>query len=456
MLVAADEQVRTGRDVCPAGVLTAVVVVVAILAYLPALGHGFVFDDLSLIGPDGPKALGNGWLPYRPLRLASLWLDHSLFGAAAWGYHLTNMVLHAAVAALLHRLALRLGATALAATLGALAFALHPLAVESVAYVSGRRDLLALLFGTAALWFWSASPVRNLCALAMLLAAVASKESGLLACGVLALASFMRPGPGPQRAWQVLGPAAAAGLALTLAYGARGPLLPVDALDALAAMGGLCVHYLSGLLALRPLAADYPGLHSVEVSVPAVASGLCLLTLCGAGLGRVLLRGRLGPPGFVVLWLLFELLVLSGLVGMHEPGADRHAYRLLLPTALGLAFLLDHVVRARLLCSVALLLFVALLAAKTSERVPVWSDSWSLWSSTVVEMPGSVRAHYNLGAMLAEAGAMGHAREHLRTALGLDPGHEPARLGLARMACILGHPRRARSLAGGPICEPRG
>ncbi len=439
-------------DAQPTWVLTVAVALIALLAYLPALGHGLVFDDLSLIGPEGPRFLGNDWLPYRPLRFASLWLDHRLFGATAWGYHLTNLLLHAAVTALVHRIAIRLGVAAMAAALGALVFAVHPMAVESVAYVSGRRDLLAMLFSVAALGLWTASPCRHRLAVVMLLAAVASKESGLLACAVLALASLTGRTASRGSLWSVLVPTAAAGLALTLAYGARGPVLVLAGSEWVTTSGRLALHYLSGLALLRPLAVDYPALHLAGTTTAATGLAMSLVGICAVVLAIVALRRRTTALGFVLAWLLLELFVVSGFVGMHEPGADRHAYRLLFPASLGLALLLDRTRKAYPVYAGALALLACLSAATTAGRVPVWADGWTLWSSTVVTAPASARAHYNVAAMLAEAGATGHAREHMRAALRADPGYEPARLGLARMACLAGYPRRARSLAGRPIC----
>lgn len=454
MVAAAGSPAQAHRLVTAAAVAATVV-----LAYLSVLGHGLVFDDLSLIGAEGPVALGNGAIPYRPLRFASLWLDHLLFGGADWGYHLTNILLHAALAVVVHRLALGLGISVLGSALAALLFGLHPLAVESAAYVSGRRDLLAALFGTAGLLAWIGRPSRDRLAVILLLAAVAAKESGLISALVLALASFMGPPARRRSIVSVLVPAGAAGLCLALAYGARGPVLALGADDWLSTSGRLGLHYLSGLAGLRPLAADYPALHLSLVSGTGLLAGLALTVLAAAGLLSVAWHRRFGAVGFVSIWCLVELLILCGLVGMHEPGTDRHAYRLLLPVSLGLVLVLERSGGLRRLGTVALVLFVGLMTARTVERIPVWHDGLSLWSATVVVEPGSARAHYNLAVMLAEAGSMGHAREHLRAALRTAPEYEPARLGLARMACLSGHPRRALRLAGRPICpqvEPGG
>ena len=134
---------------------------VAVLLYLPALGYGFVFDDLSLIGAAGPAPLGGEVLPYRPLRYLSLRLDFALGGGRTWVYHATNVALHAAGCALVVHAASRLGAYAVLALLAGVTIAIHPLCVEAVAYVSGRRDLLAGVLGLGAVLAWMSDSGRT-------------------------------------------------------------------------------------------------------------------------------------------------------------------------------------------------------------------------------------------------------------------------------------------------------
>ena len=128
----------------------AVVLGLAVLAYLPALGGEFVFDDYALFGdpavvePGGPAEL---LAPERtrPLTYLTFWLDFQLFGAEPAGWHLTNLALHLGLVALLWGVLRRLGGD-WAALIGAGVVALHPLATEAVSYVYGRAVVVSAAF----------------------------------------------------------------------------------------------------------------------------------------------------------------------------------------------------------------------------------------------------------------------------------------------------------------------
>ena len=134
------------------------------VSYFPATGAGFVWDDVVLtmarpIHDWGglwqiwfePRSLTDYEGHYWPLLYTTFWLEHKLWGLNPLGYHLVNLTLHAGVVLLLWRLLLRLGvAGAAGAVLAAAVFAVHPLHVESVVWVIGRKDVLASLFYLAA------------------------------------------------------------------------------------------------------------------------------------------------------------------------------------------------------------------------------------------------------------------------------------------------------------------
>ena len=151
----------------------ALIAVLSALAFAPALGADFVsFDDLQNIQLNHRfRGFGAGHLAwmfgsshmghYHPLTWLSLALDYELFGLDGPAFHRTNVALHAATAIAFYFLArriLRLAAgdesVSLAALGAALLFALHPLRVESVAWVTERRDVLAGLFFVLAVSLW--------------------------------------------------------------------------------------------------------------------------------------------------------------------------------------------------------------------------------------------------------------------------------------------------------------
>jgi len=149
--------------------VAALVFVAALWVYAPVRQLGFVdYDDDVYVTENPHLADGFGWddvrrafaEPYEtnwiPLTWISLGVDRALYGTSPTGYHVTNALLHAASAALLCvALANATGALAPAAFVAAL-FAVHPLRVESVAWVSERKDVLSGFFFVLTLLAWVA------------------------------------------------------------------------------------------------------------------------------------------------------------------------------------------------------------------------------------------------------------------------------------------------------------
>lgn len=137
------------------------IVAATLLAYIPAMKSGYIWDDDSYVHNNilvqrGWDALPKIWSPaplstpqYYPLVFTTFWAEHKLWGLKPHGYHIVNILLHAANALLVWRLARRLGVPA-AAVVGAF-FALHPVHVESVAWITERKNVLSGLFYLLAL-----------------------------------------------------------------------------------------------------------------------------------------------------------------------------------------------------------------------------------------------------------------------------------------------------------------
>src|SRR5687767_888109 len=147
---------RPASDARAWAALAAVVVAAAVLLYLNSLGNGFVFDDGDVVVGDAHiRDLGN-WRAlladsYRPLRTITYAVDYAIWGMRPVGFRLTNIALHAANGVLALLIARKLtGRARAAALIAALVLVLHPAQVESVAYISGRRDVLFSVFYLAA------------------------------------------------------------------------------------------------------------------------------------------------------------------------------------------------------------------------------------------------------------------------------------------------------------------
>ncbi len=140
-----------------------------VACFAPSLGYGYAkLDDAMMISAN-PHVLGGlsgegvRWAFtnvqtgfYLPLVWLSLMLDTSVFGGAVWGYRLDNVLQHAFTVAAVYPLARRYAPGRLPAALAALAFGLHPARVESVVWLTERKDTLSVALGAAALWCWPA------------------------------------------------------------------------------------------------------------------------------------------------------------------------------------------------------------------------------------------------------------------------------------------------------------
>jgi protein O-mannosyl-transferase len=140
--------------------LAALLLALVFVAYVPALRCGFVWDDdawTTRIAPllRNSAGLGTIWSQptalqqYYPLSATTFWLDHQLWKLWAAPYHVENVLLHAVAALLFWRILrqLRIRAAWLASAL----FALHPVMVESVAWITQRKNVLSLVLALAAL-----------------------------------------------------------------------------------------------------------------------------------------------------------------------------------------------------------------------------------------------------------------------------------------------------------------
>ena len=155
-LVAASEPARPGR--WRAVLMGAAIVVVTLTAYSPAMRGGFIWDDDDYVTENGclrsPAGLGAIWLhprqtpQYYPLVFTTFWAEYHLWGLNPAGYHIVNVLLHAMAAVLLWRVLRRLGVPG--SYLAGLVFALHPVCVESVAWITERKNVLSCLLYLAA------------------------------------------------------------------------------------------------------------------------------------------------------------------------------------------------------------------------------------------------------------------------------------------------------------------
>jgi tetratricopeptide (TPR) repeat protein len=186
--------------------LAAVLLAVTVLAYLPALNGGRILDDDLHITPPELQSfagLGRIWFEigatqqYYPVLHSAFWLEHRLWGDAVAGYHLVNVLLHAGVAGLVVLLMRRLALPG--AWLAAFLFALHPVAVESVAWIAEQKNTLSTVLALGAALAWlrfddERRPSRYGLALGLFALALLSKTAVVTLPAVLLVTAWWRRG----------------------------------------------------------------------------------------------------------------------------------------------------------------------------------------------------------------------------------------------------------------------
>lgn len=415
-------------------------VLLAIGAWCLSLKNGFVWDDHILIEKNvatlsqasiAQAFSSDFWTTegeaghsnyYRPIVTLSYMLDYSLYGLSAWGYHLTNVALHAANVALVFVLVSSLiGAGPLAAAAAAL-FAAHPALAESAAWISGRTDLIAtmwMLFSCfACLQAHSASNRRTAWLVLSLLgygAALFSKESALftpVVALVLVAALQKRFAPLSALTLRALAPYGVVGIVWLVA---RSSALesPVGASsgDGISAELGILslLHVWGNLL--------WPPAFRIEYGSSLTAQTIALGAACGAMMVAALVAialGRRDTPaaralaiGALVAFAPSVMAVLlKSMIGV----------RLVYTSASFAIPALTLAMRDRLpLRGFAALMsaLIAAFAALSIVRIPLWASDRVLFTEALRQPDASSRNHLNLGIALYDEGELTGALQHL-------------------------------------------
>ena len=446
------------RRAMAAWMVPAGLALVVIACFLPTLRNDFVLWDDDLNFTDNPSYRGLSWRQlrwmfttvhgghYQPLSWVTLGLDYTLWGMNPTGYHLTSLLLHAVnavlfyyvVVALLRRAAV--SASAGAAAVGALFFAIHPLRVESVAWASERRDVLAALFylatvlaylrmaeeepsGRARRWY--------LVSLACFVLSLLSKAWGItLPVVLLALDVFPL-----RRAPRLLEKVPYAALALGAAALAFVAQQHQPAMRTLAQHGALqrtaqAAYGLSFYLWKTVVPWRLSPAYLLEGRLDPAAPRYVLSLVAVAGITALLVFTRRRWPSGLVAWVCYAAIV-SPVLGFVQTGpqiaADRYTYLACLPWAVLVAAAVPRAAlgRRRLAWSVsaAALLVLGLL---TLGQTKVWRDSFALWEYTLRVDPTNYLAYTNRGVARHAAGDLDGAFADYNAALRFNPGHAEA------------------------------
>jgi protein O-mannosyl-transferase len=433
-------------------------VLMTIASYQPAWHAGFIWDDdrhvaqnQQLVAPDGLKQIWSSResLQYYPMVFTTFRLERALWGLNPAPYHWANLLLHAGSALLLWRVLRRLGLRA--AWLAAALFALHPVNVESVAWISQRKNTLAMVFYlTSVLWFLRSEaeprasngtrPVwYGLSVMAFVLALLSKTAVAPLPLVLLGLAWWQRGRVTRRDLWRSA-PFFAASLALGLItmwferHQTAWHIVRDDSFwSRLAGAGWAVWFYLYKALLPLNLVAIYP-LWRVDATrawsyVPGllVVAGFLLCwryrrswgnawLLC-AGYFVVMLLPVLGfvNIGFMAFslvadhWQYFAIiaplaLLAEGISKLHAPAAAAKAQS------------------GRLAAAV----LVAGLGVLTWRQCAVYADAETLWRATLTANPDCWEAHNDLGVALVGKGQVEEGISQYREAIRLRPTYADA------------------------------
>jgi tetratricopeptide (TPR) repeat protein len=436
----------------------ALVAGVTLVCFAPALPGGFLNwdDDVNLTANPRYRGLGwshLGWMlttfhagHWHPLTWLTLAVDHAVWGMNPFGYHLTNVLLHATSAALFTVVVGTLLATrvpglapTVPALLGGLFFAIHPLRVESVAWLSERRDVLSGVFylttllaylrmhatrGAAARGVWYAASIVA-CLLSLLSKAWAvTLPVVLLVLDAYPLGRFGSDVPARRRLAVLLEKLPYALLALPAAVLAGRAARPLTStleehgvLARLAQAAYGLVFYLWKTLAPWPLAPLYALDPPLDLASPRWAA--CAVAVLGISAALVVRRRRW--PWALAAWSCYAVIV-SPVLGFVQMGpqlaADRYTYLACLPWAVLLA---AAVVPPDARRRVAAALVVGGLGLLTFRQAHVWQSSLALWDHAVRVDPDHAIAHLNRGWARQASGDLDGAIADFSRAIELKP-----------------------------------
>ena len=424
-----------------------------LLAYAPAWHAGFIWDDNGHVTRPDLRSLHGLWRiwaepgatqQYYPLLHSAFWLEHRLWGDSPLGYHLANIAQHAAAALLLLRILRRLELPG--AFLGAAAFALHPVCVESVAWVSEQKNTLSAVFymaaalaylrfdrGRRAPWYAAAS--------ALFLMALAAKTVTATLPAALLVVLWWRRGRLSWRGdaiplvpWLCIG----AGAGVLTAWvernyiGAAGTPYGLGAAARLLVAGRAVWFYLGKVFWPARLAFIYP-----RWSVDAAAAWQYLYPAAAAAAlaALFLLRRRARGPLAAALLYAGTLLPALGFVDVfpfvYSYVADHFQYlAVAVAVSAAAAALATSAARlpppGRLAAAAAAACAVAALGLLTARHCAAYGDAETLWRTTIARNPECWMAYENLGGVLLEKGRTDEAAAQFRRALEVKPDDDGA------------------------------
>jgi tetratricopeptide (TPR) repeat protein len=418
--------------------------------------------------PDVKWAFTTGHSGYaHPVTWLSHQLDCQLYGAWSGGHHLTNLAIHVVNVLLLYLFFWRSTRDLWPSAFVAALFAIHPLHVESVAWIAERKDVLSGLFFMLTLHAYAAYATkpqlsRYLLALGLFVLGILSKPMLVTVPGALLLLDYwplgrlaLRPSKRAPAVWPRIGwliaekiPFAlvAAGWSV-LTFVLQKEVGAVGQQETALRMANAIVSYATYLWTTfwpQHLAVFYPYPLAVPLSMVLVSAAVIVLV-------SVLCIARLRSSPYLSVGWFWYLGMLLPVIGLIQAGSQAHADRYTYLPQIGLAVALGWGIAEltkswpsrRYWLPGTVTVLMALLMARTWSQIKVWHDSESLWNHALAVTPDNLVARYNLGHVVGQQGRYEEAVEHFTRALQIKPDFFDALLNMGLTLSDEGRPAEA-------------
>ena len=437
------------------------------IAYHPAWHAGFIWDDNEYVTANpllsAPDGLWRIWFSldspsqYFPLTYTTFYIERSLWGLNPAGYHLVNLLLHGVNALLVWRVLTRLRVPG--AWLAGMVFALHPVQVESVAWITERKNVLMGFFFLLTLMAWikfietGSKRQRQFYLVALPLYALSlfSKTTACTLPAALILILWLKKMPINRRSLVQIAPFLVLGIGMGVVtvwwerhhQGTQSQPFNIGLMERILIASRSVWFYAGKLLWPTNLAFSYPH-WTVSASDPG-AYGWLLAT---AALGIAIWQARRWTGRSVEVAVVYFVATLGPILGFimlstfqYSFVADHYQYLACIgPIALataGLEIGLGRISAGKicfpLVLGMALLLT---LGALTWKQCGMYADAETLWRSNLRLNPDSWMAHNNLGfELLYKNGQVDEAITHFQKSLEINPDNAEAHINLGNCLC---------------------
>ena len=431
------------------------IVLILLAFYLPVFQAGFIWDDDHHL-TQNPVIIGNGGLrgiwtttaaTYYPLVLTSFWIQHAIWGLQPFPYHLVNLLMHAFCAILLRRVLLQLKAPPAGAWLGAVFWAIHPVQVESAAWVTELKNTQSGVFYLLAILLflkWRESGRRVLYPLFLLSAvcALLSKTSTVMLPVVALLCAWWLDGQWSWKSlkglWPFFGISAVAGLwtiwEQKFHSGALGAEWAQTVPQRIAVAGDAVWFYLGKIVWPNPLIFLYSrwsvDAHSVLSFVPTALAIAALIVLWWY-------RDRLRPEFFALAYFvvsLFPVLDFFDVYFFRYSFVGDHFQYLASMGPLALAGVgLSRIIVPRNVMWISAAAVLIVLGVLTTQHASAFVSDEILWKDTIAKNPDAWLAYNNLAATYLDRNDTASATAELEAALSIRPDYPEAQANLANI-----------------------